>query len=100
MSYQEIINYTNVVVLILMAIRVFLCNYARHRDSFIGMVLIWLCIWQSYQLIKPNDFDASLSNLLGDVFICVLVFAAKGNIMQVFKKVKNEQLQIQSAKRK
>ncbi|HHR6165212.1 TPA: hypothetical protein ACS8GQ_000007 [Providencia alcalifaciens] len=91
MSYQEIINYTNVAVLILMAIRVFLCNYARHRDSFIGMVLIWLCIWQSYQLIKPDDFDTSLSNLLGDVFICVLVFAAKGNIMQVFKKVKNDQ---------
>lgn len=90
MSYQEIINYTNVVVLILMAIRVFLCNYARRRDSYIGVVLIWLCVWQISQLLTPNDFNTSLSNLFGDAFICILVFAAKGNIMQVFKKVKNE----------
>ncbi|MCW2255739.1 hypothetical protein M2263_001830 [Providencia alcalifaciens] len=100
MSYQEIINYMNVVILSSMAIRVFLCNYVRKRDSYIGLVLIWLCVWQIYQLLTPNDFNTSLSNLFGDTFVCILVFAAKGNIMQVFKKVRNEQLQIQPAKRK
>ncbi len=86
---QLLFNWLNVVVITAMAIRLFFCKYRLNRDSWIGTALIILCVWKIYERLS-NQSTAGLSSIASNLFLCVLIFAAKGNVMQVFKKVKNE----------
>lgn len=84
---QLLFNWLNVVVIAAMAVRLFLCKYKLDRDSCIGTVLIGLCVWKIYELLS-NQSTAGLSSIASNLFLCVLIFAAKGNVMQVFKRIK------------
>jgi hypothetical protein len=86
---QLLFNWMNVVIITLMACRLFFCKYKLNRDSFIGTAMIILCVWKVYELLS-NQSTAGLSSIASNLFLCVLIFAAKGNVMQVFKKVKDE----------
>lgn len=80
-------NWFNAVIIAAMAIRLFFCEYKLNRDSFIGTALIMLCVWKIYELLSHQS-TAGLSSIASDAFLFALIFAAKGNVAQVFKRVK------------
>lgn len=44
-------------------------------------------MWEISELLSAKSM-AGLSSIASNLFLCALVIAAKGNVMQVFKKVK------------
>lgn len=86
---QLLFNWINVVIIVSIAIRLFLCEYKRSRDSWVGTALIILCVWEIYDLLNEQA-TAGLSSIASNIFLGALVFAAKGNVMQVFKRAKND----------
>lgn len=99
--YKQIpMNEVNAFVISLIAGRVFFHRYKLTRDSIIGTTLIILCVWKIYELIIAPTAVATLSSVAGNIFLFALVYRSKGNIVNVFRKVSDEQLQIQPEKRK
>lgn len=84
---QLLLNWANVVIITAIAVRLFFCQYKSNRDSWVGTVLIILCVWEISELLSAKSM-AGLSSIASNLFLCALVIAAKGNVMQVFKKVK------------
>lgn len=64
------------------AITVFLCRYAKRRDSIIGTVLFVCWVYQIYQTAAGERIAASSDVLFSGVFF-VVIFAVGGNIMSV-----------------
>lgn len=64
------------------AITVFLCRYAKRRDSIIGTVLFVCWVYQIYQTAVGERIAASSDVLFGGVLFTV-IFSAGGNIMSV-----------------
>ncbi|MDD9340186.1 MAG: hypothetical protein PV362_11180 [Providencia heimbachae] len=87
---QEALNYINAFIISLMAGRLFWHKYKLRRDSIIGTTLIILCIWKIYELILVPTAAAGVSSIVSNLFLCSLIYAAKGNIVNVFRKVKDD----------
>ncbi|MGF7420510.1 hypothetical protein [Providencia rettgeri] len=63
-------------------ITVFLCRYAKRRDSIIGTVLFVCWVYQIYQTAVGERIAASSDVLFSGVLFTV-IFSAGGNIMSV-----------------
>ena len=99
--YRQIpMNEANAFVISLIGGRVFFHKYKLTRDSIVGTTLIILCVWKIYELVIAHTAVATLSSVAGNLFLFALVYRSKGNIVNVFRKVSDEQLQIQPEKRK
>ncbi|QXX82932.1 hypothetical protein J6836_00625 [Providencia sp. R33] len=87
---QDILNHINIVLIASMAIRMALHEYKLTRDSVVGTIFIILCVCKIWELLPPYRSTAGISSIASNLFLCLLVYKHKGNIVNIFRKVDDE----------
>ena len=72
----------DIFLLLASAVTVFLCRYAKHRDSIVGTALFICWVYQIYETLVGDRISAP-SDVLFDGVIFLVIFSAGGNIMSI-----------------
>ena len=80
--HQHSLDAVDILFMSASAVTVFLCRYARHRDSIVGTTLFICWVYKIYET-AIGDRIAAPSDVLFSVVLFIVIFSAGGNIMSV-----------------
>lgn len=79
---QHPLGATDILFMSASAVTVFLCRYARRRDSVVGTILFICWVYKIYETVTGGRISAP-SDVLFSGVIFTVIFSAGGNIMSV-----------------